>query len=298
MGVRVVLLTSALVLASGVAWADSEQEPNDSAAQAQALTREIRGGPAFLRSGKALILEGSLAPGDVDFYQLGAREGDLLTLSILESGEGEFEDPVLAVFGPGNVEDAVARNDDGGLGFLPSLSVEVTETGTWTLAVTGFGDEELKGEHDFDFVYRIVVGAVPQGHHPHWGRFVPFARQGRQERAAAIVSASLTPGDIDRFAVLVNEGTSLAASLYDGEGGEFNDATLVVRDLRGVVQAEDDDSGPNLLPALQVTASEPRFSIWLVEVGGFDWQPEDEVSHSEQFRYHLLLSRAGFSLNR
>lgn len=284
-----------------------DREPNDTIETAHPVVRTHRGMPGLLaerRAGPAVVIPGRLTPGDVDFFRFGVRAGQVLTVAVEEPGRGAFADPLVGVFGPGS-DAPVATNDDGGPGFLSRLSLVAEHTGTWTVGVTGFGDDDFDGEgHAETLDYRLVISVVRD---PAWHD--EGERGGRNDTArgakwlfprlfppgffgrAAVVSGSLEPGDVDQFRVLLLHGTELSASLFDLEGGRFNDA--VVRVERGVaVLAEDDDAGPGFLANLAFRAPLRGLRAYRVVVTGFDPDPKDDDPHREDFAYQLVLSVA------
>lgn len=275
-----------------------EGEPNDSAAQATPLARNRAGQPDFLtsRSADGVVQRARLEPGDVDYYSFAARAGDVLLVSIFERGRGAFADPVLAVAGPGD-DEPVAFDDDGGPGFLPRLRVPIDRTGVWTIAVGGFGDEELDGgDHEQRFAYELVVAVAGgagfraekdvRGGNDTAHRAEPLLVA--PERAV-VVSGRLEPGDVDRFLIPLPLRGVLTASLYDDAGGAFNDSRLQLRDLRGRLIAEDDDSGPGFLSNLALDGRPGRGPLVLV-VSGFDPDPRDGRGHEQRFAYRLVVS--------
>jgi len=277
--------------------AQIEREPNDRPADATLLARTRTGQPEFLvgRAADGVVERGHLDPGDVDYYAFAARAGDVLTVSLFESGRGAFADPVLAVMGPGDVE-PVAIDDDAGPGFLPRLALPIDRTGVWTLAVTGFGDAEFDGgEHEERFAYDLVVAVAPdavarrernlRGGHGSAERAEPVAVP--PERAV-VVTGDLVPGEVDRFRVALSSQRLLTASLYDDAAGEFNDSRLELLDSRGRPFAQDDDSGPGFLSSLAAEGGQQGAAV--VAVSGFDPHPEDALGHPERFRYRLVLS--------
>lgn len=139
------------------------QGANDAPGGAQALPR---GGA---------VLQGSLLPGDVDHYSIQLEAGDVLTAAVvdLETGEllssaGERNDPILGLFDPGGSPQET-RSDDEGPGLLSHLRFASTQSGTWKLAVSGFGDGTFTGAHQhaaFDYaLVTAVTRACPEVEH-------------------------------------------------------------------------------------------------------------------------------------
>ncbi len=279
-----------------------EREPNDSPETASALLAKPGNQPDFVTSRHAdgVVLHGRLVPGDVDYFRFLARAGDVVTISLFESERGGFHDPVLAVSGPGDSE-PVAMDDDAGPGFLPRVAVPIDRTGTWTIAVGGFGDEDLDGgDHEQSFEYDLVVAVDAQPVRlREWdvrggnddARFAELllALPGR----SVVVSGELRPGDVDHFLLPVLPRAVVTASLYDDQQGEFNDSVLRMLDARGNLLAEDDDSGPGFLSNLGMPIPFPGpLGFRVLSVTGFDPHPTDTLPHEERFRYRLAVSLA------
>jgi len=247
-----------------------------------------------------VVLEGRLRPGDVDRYALRLRRGDVLTVSLHEQDAGEFHDPVLGVFAPSDREKPVAQSDDDGPGFLPRLAVRAEESGTWVVAVTGFGDDDFDGEgHAERFRYELVVAS--QGQRP-----ALVEREGREgndslddadalrlRRGVAILEGDLAPGDVDVFELWVDPRDTLTASVFDESGGEFHDSVLRLRDRKGRELARSDDGGPGFLSNLDYAQRKSRGDRAVkvfVELTGFDGDPDDARPHPEDFGYQLVIS--------
>jgi len=130
-----------------------EVEPNDSIAEAQ-----------FIDSSNyptgAVAIDGSLSPGDVDYYSFDLLAGDLISATVFDFTADPFDnDSLLGLFDPSGA--LAETDDDDGIGFLSSIQFEVTETGTWTFAVSGFGDDDFVGDHGEEFDYKLVFAINP-----------------------------------------------------------------------------------------------------------------------------------------
>jgi hypothetical protein len=262
---------------------------------AQAHFRDHFLSERFGRSG--VVIEGRLTPGDVDRFSFRLRAGEVLTASLQEGGAGEFHDPVLAVFGPGDTT-PVARSDDGGPGFLPRLALRADRDGVWQVALSGFGDADFDGSgHEERLRYRLVLAAQSDPPHRTESEGNDSIRRADRVRlpfGASLVSGRLVRGDVDVYEVWLDRRSTLTASLFDAEAGAFHDAVLRLRDRDGALLAEDDDGGPGFLPNL---AFEPPragrgfrpFPVY-VEIRGFDPDPADDRPHPEDFTYDLVVS--------
>ena len=273
LGATALALAALLAAASPAAAAVSEAEGNDSLAAANALT---------LAGGR--LVEAELTAGDVDFYSFPVGDGDFLTLSVIEAGDGAFHDAQLRLYDGSDA--VVAHDDDAGPGFLPALRlrVPVGGGGTWKVAVTGFGDGDFDGAgHAEDFPYQLVIGAEP----PAFSEPSPDNNDtqaladslgsGDFETTApgsvAVIDGSLSDGDVDHFSFPVTVGRRLSVAIYDEDGGAFGDPTLSLLDDGAAELAHDDDSGPGLLPALSREAA--ANATWTVRVAPFDLDAHD-----------------------
>lgn len=298
------LLLLILTLLPARGWAFGfDHEPNDSLATATSLVAGRHRVPGLLserRLGPGVLVRGRLEPGDVDFYRFGLRAGEVLTVAVRAEDAGAFNDPQIAIFGPDQDEPTLV-NDDGGPRLLPRLSLIAEDGGTWSVAVTGFGDDDFDGTgHEEQFEYVLEIAAVRD---PAWRNEAEHggsndSAEGAQPvfrgirswlpRRAAVISGSLEPGDVDQFAVRVWPGATVSASLYDLEGGAFNDSVLRLEKVDRVL-AENDDGGPRLLSNIAAQADGRGRQHLRVVVTGFDYDGEDELSHAESFDYTLVI---------
>lgn len=80
------------------------------------------------------------AIGDVDYYKFEAKAGDIITVETVPGRSAM--DTFVGLFGGSGL---LASNDDGGSGVLSRLLVRIVEDGTYTVAVTTFGDADFDG---------------------------------------------------------------------------------------------------------------------------------------------------------
>lgn len=261
--------------------------------------------PAGSRSGDrsagfGRVIAGALGPGEVRRHRVFLREGELLTASLRDLRGGELHDPLLGVFAPSDPIRPVAADDDGGPGFLPRLTLRAAESGWYTLAVTGFGDDDFDGGgHQEELRYRLVVAiehdpprVVEREAGP--GRSVARPDALRLRGGATLVSGRLTPGDRDVFELWLDPGATLTASVFESGRGEFHDPVLRLFDDRGRLLVENDDGGPGFLANLVFDAGErPRGSRPVplrLELAGFDSDGAGGGAHREDFDYQLVIS--------
>lgn len=242
-------------------------------------------------AGRAALRSGALRPGDVDTFAVWASAGSLLAVAVRTKDAGELDDPILGVRGPG--DDAFRLlSDDGGPGFLPRAALAVDRSGVWQIAVSGFGDDDFEGDHEERLWYRIELALIPRPDRVWDGEpyndsaaHAPALRRWRGYGPTTIVTGRLTPGDTDYFRI--PGAKVVAASLYDGEGGEFNDSVLRLR-VGGEERARDDDGGPIFLSNLRASGAGCGTAVLAVE--GFDPDPDDDALHREDFVYHLVVT--------
>lgn len=156
------LLTAAACVGALAAFSSAavmEVEPNNTTGTANFI-------PASLYPTGGVAIDGALVPGDVDFFSFSFNSGDFVTVSVFDFTPGlPFDnDSVIGVFGPSGLVD---EDDDDGPGLLSSLAFLVPTTGTYYVAVSGFGDLSTQtngnytGNHTENFAYKLVVGHNP-----------------------------------------------------------------------------------------------------------------------------------------
>jgi hypothetical protein len=156
------------------------------------------------------LVAGRLEPGEADRFTFTAGRGALVTLALRDDSDGERADAVLAVFAEG-FESPEARVDDVGRDLAPRLAFVVARSGSHTVVVSGFGDQELDGgDHAQAFDYRLALAVAPSppelveereaanddalGAEP-----TLLDRGGLLPRGAALLTGELTPGDVDHY---------------------------------------------------------------------------------------------------
>lgn len=127
---------------------------NDDAPNADPIP-ELGGPFASSAPGGVANVAGSLDPADVDYWAIPVDGPGRLTVSVYDADAGVFHDPALELRDGGGV--LVTTDDDEGPGFGARAATAVPSAGTYTVAVSGFGDPEFDGGHDESFDYRLVV---------------------------------------------------------------------------------------------------------------------------------------------
>jgi len=283
----------------------AESEPNDLPAQADPVAGGLLSA-AYPPAGAGALVDATLAPGDVDFFSLELVAGELVTLAVLTPDGGAFADPALRLFEPNG--GAAATDDDSGPGFLPALRLRASASGTWRVAVSGFGDDDFDGAgHAESVAYRLVVsvvaapplfieplpdtngssaGADPL---PETGASFALGAPG----GVAAVTGAVAPGDVDFYALPVRAGETLAAFVWDEDAGAFADPTLRLLSGPGPDLRDDDDDGPGFLPAILAVAPAGSASAALA-ISGYGDADFTGAGHAESFTYHLVVAEPPF----
>lgn len=149
---KLVLLASAACLAPMAAVAQySESEPNNTFGSGNFFDRSL-----FAPDG-AIAIDGHMEARDVDFYRFDFVAGDFVMFFVGTHDPGS-DDSILGIFAPdGTLFDL---NDDA-FGLNSAWSGEITETGRWGVAVSGFADFEFVGDHTQEWDYKLSVAMNP-----------------------------------------------------------------------------------------------------------------------------------------
>lgn len=272
-----------------------EQEPNDTLATATSLHE----GRSLGARGSGVLAVGELGPGDVDHYRFRVRRGQVVTAALRDDTGGELADGVMAVFGPTGGA-PLARVDDVSTNLAPRLALHAERGGWYTVAVSGFGDEDVDGgDHAEHFAYRLSVAVSGRGaglhESDHAGRnddprHPDPAFLGAQLvlRGAAVLQGSLGPGDVDHFWLPAVRGSVLTASVYDTRSGERNDSVLRLLERDGEELARDDDAGPGFLSRIVHPVEDG--GLLVLALDGFDDEPDDMAPHAQDFHYRLVVT--------
>jgi hypothetical protein len=279
---RLALFAVGALLALPAFAAVSESEANDSSVSADALAPQSGG----------LQVDASLEAGDVDYFSLVLAEGDFLTATVIDDAGGALHDPILRLLDPNGA--VAAEDDDSGPAFQPSLGLVVPAGagGTWTIAVSAFGDADFDGTgHEEAFSYRLLVSTDPPGQiealpddndTPATADSLGADFDAIAPGGVATVEGTLEPGGVDHFSFPVLPGRKLLAAIFETGGGAFSDPSLGVL-ASGVEVAADDDEGPGFL----AQASEPVAggATWTVVVRRF------QSSDAEPIDYRLVIAQ-------
>ena len=138
-----------------------EAEPNDSTADANFVA-------AFTPPGGAVAIDGTITPGDVDWFEFSISAQSTLLITAL----GSTSDP-LDADGQFQLLDSASNiiefDDDDGPGFLPAINITGLAAGTYFLGVSGFPDgsstsildglnDDTGESHQQNFEYKIALG--------------------------------------------------------------------------------------------------------------------------------------------
>jgi hypothetical protein len=269
------LLCLALPAAAAVV---AESEPNGRGAPDPVPATGLAPFASVYPNGSVLVT-GTLAPGDVDFYSLQLSAGQLLLVGVFDANGGELSDARVGAFfeapSTNDPNDAPeAENDDGGPGFLSRLAVPIAQSGSWKIGVTGFRDVAYTGNHlearGGPIAYQLAVAvttATPARVETEPANDAAASGDGLPP-GGGVLSGSLAPGDVDWSAIELAAGEDVTVSLFDvGPGalespaGELTDTRLRLVDAGDVTQVENDDGGPGFLSNAAYTPAAGRHRI-------------------------------------
>lgn len=103
-----------------------------------------------------------------------------------------------------------------------------------------------------------------------------------------VTRGSLTPGDVDYWAITVPADAMLTVSLNETDRGEFHDPIVQILRHDGTVAATNDDDGPGFLP--QVSAYTEDGGDWHVVVTGYGF--DTTGFHQQSLSYELIVATA------
>ncbi len=137
--------------ASGINDLDNDQEPNNSAAQAQFI-------------GGSTVIDGFIeTPGDEDFYSFSGQQGDVISVICDAQLAGSWLDSMLEIYGESiSLVDPIALNDQNGMtpGLYPVndsfVQVELPANDTYFIRVRDFFSDGGP-----EFSYRLYVKITP-----------------------------------------------------------------------------------------------------------------------------------------
>jgi hypothetical protein len=237
----------------------------------------------------SVLVTGTLAAGDADFYSLQLSAGQLLLVGAFDEQGGELTDARIGVFfeapSANDPNDAPeAEKDDGGPGFLSRLAVPIAQSGTWKVGVTGFRDRSYTGEHlearSGPVAYRLALAVTtaspprvetePANDAAATGDLLP--------PGGGVLRGALAPGDVDWSAIELAAGEDATVSVFDlatgaleSPAGELSDTRLRLADAAALVVASNDDGGPGFLSNAAHTPAAGRHRIGVTGHRDFDY---------------------------
>lgn len=256
------------------------------------------------------LVRGSLDASDVDVVEIGLSTGELLLARVFDRDPSAALDSVLGVFS-GAIPPTLAANDDGGRGLQARLGY-AAGAGTFQVGVSGFGDSAFDGSHTEALrgiaEYDLVLAVVSEPADVQEGDLFP-GPQGRNDNLAtadllpkngAAVGANLASGDVDYYAIDLEEGDRLYVSVFDLRsgsfefaGGESNDPVLAFFDPTHTLvnSATDDDGTAGFLPSRSLRVPTGQTGRWSVAVSGFGDDGFDGSHDEAPFDYVLVVVR-------
>ncbi len=114
----------------------------------------------------AVVVSGTLTPGDVDHYWVPLIKGAVVTASLYDDANGEFNDALLTL--RDDTDKKLASDDDAGPGRLPRITYATGATeGAAVLSVDGYDEDgDAATPHTEDFAYRLVFAIEDPLDHP------------------------------------------------------------------------------------------------------------------------------------
>lgn len=195
--------------------------------------------------------------GDVDWYRLSAREGQMYTISLSGAeGDGGLADPLLRVVDAHGAE--IAMNDDSGESLNSRLRFAPAHSGDVFISAQAFADQGVGA-------YTLNVEAQPL---PPDEASASTNTRGRIEVSGSAEGGLDYPGDHDWYRIRLQQGQAYRFALNGSGASALNDPLLRLRDSRGEELAMDDDGGAGLNSYLEFTA--PSTGNYFLDAQGFD----------------------------
>ncbi len=149
-GIHTIVVGTLVCASAGTAHAGLifETEPNNTLATANFIGN-------FDVPGGSVLVDGSITPGDVDWFQFTITGDTQLVSATFGVPSSAVGDSILSLYD--SLGTLIIQDDDSGIGNFSSLEAQLT-AGTYYLVVTGFPDFGNTGNHSEDFTYKLLVG--------------------------------------------------------------------------------------------------------------------------------------------
>ena len=276
-----------------------EHEPNDAMPDSTPLEAIGPGSVSISRGRPSVEVVASLDPiGDIDYYSIRLRAGDVLRVDVDGDKEGADIDPVLRAFGPlpepigANCGAQLAERDDGngllGISLDPCVLFTAPADGLYAIEVSSFLPGV--GGPDQSYILNLTLRSrheTEPNDNPAFPN--PLApRQARPARGAVSTAGGVidSPGDVDCYDAYLRQGEVLNVDLDAFECANFLrlpdviDPTLTLFDPNLVAVAFDDDT-EDLDSGLLFTAEETGTHVLCVE--------DFDASWSDNHLYEIIL---------
>ncbi|NWG53234.1 MAG: PPC domain-containing protein [Hydrogenophilaceae bacterium] len=183
------------------------------------------------------------ANGEKDRFRVTLQAGTPYRIALRSEGEGGLSDPYVAVYAPGDLQNAAAEDDDGGGGLNSYLQFTPSVTGAHIIVASAFGD----------FGTGAYALSIREGDIPGSAETDVAIDPAGDSRTDTIAPA----GDVDWFRMTMSAGQIARVTLAGADAqnaSALGDPLLQFVDGAGEVLAQDDDGGPGLNSYLEVEA--------------------------------------------
>ncbi|MDD3154911.1 MAG: PPC domain-containing protein [Victivallaceae bacterium] len=219
------------------------------------------------------VLDGRIMPGETDQFRVALEKGKQYTFTVVgrefqpfigDAVPGFFQ-PVLTLAGPDGKTLLVA--DDEYFRPDPVMRFRAEESGIYTLSIR---DNLYRGREDF--VYRIALAEgfapYPKGVNPFPGK--PIAANDAAKQIlpfcpGAVIGGVLAQGKTETFRFQGKKGDAVVLQVAARSVGSPLDGTLRVRDSRGKVIAQGDDTPSALNIGSFMQQVDPRIAFTVPE---------------------------------
>ncbi|MBI1189042.1 MAG: hypothetical protein GC206_17180 [Alphaproteobacteria bacterium] len=194
--------------------------------------------------------------GEKDRFRVTLQAGATYRIALTSADDGGLSDPYLAVFGPGDMQNAAAENDDGGGGLNSYLQFTPASSGAHTIVASAFGD----------FGTGAYTLSIREGDIPGSAETDVSLDAAGDSRADAIAPG----GDVDWYRMPMSAGQVVRVSLSGADvnsASALGDPLLQLVDSNGEVIGQDDDGGAGLNSYLEFEA--PAEGVYYVAARAF-----------------------------
>jgi Bacterial pre-peptidase C-terminal domain len=196
--------------------------------------------------------EGTLTPGDKDWYRVELAENQTIRISLTSGGSNPLGDPYLAVHGSDGAE--LVNDDDGGEGLNSRIEFTAEKAGTYFIEARGFGDDAEGG-----YVLQVTAGEIGGD-----AQSADSIEPGGEGRASQINPG----GDQDWYSITLVEGRPYRFNLTSDGPTPLADPLLTLYNSDGQSIATDDDGGTGFNAYLSYTPTQG--GVYYLGASSFD----------------------------